>query len=73
MNGMEVKENTQILRAMIPMAEMLTYQNDLTAKTQGRGSFTMEFDHYDYVPALQADKIIAAAKAAGVHVSDEDE
>jgi elongation factor G len=73
MNGMEVKENTQVLRAMIPMAEMLTYQNDLTAKTQGRGSFTMEFDHYDYVPPLQADKIIAAAKAAGVHVSDEDE
>lgn len=73
MNGMEVKENTQILRAMIPMAEMLTYQNDLTAKTQGRGSFTMEFDHYDYVPPLQSDKIIAAAKAAGVHVSDEDE
>lgn len=73
MNGMEVKGPTQILRAMIPMAEMLTYQNDLTAKTQGRGSFTMEFDHYDYVPPLQADKIVAAAKAAGVHLTDEDE
>ena len=43
---------------------MLNYQNDLTSMTQGRASFTMEFDHYDYVPQLQADKIIAAAKAA---------
>ena len=38
------------------MAEMLNYQNDLTAMTQGRASFTMEFDHYDFVPQLQADK-----------------
>jgi len=71
--GGETKGATQIIQAMIPMAEMLTYQNDLTAKTQGRGTFTMEFDHYDYVPALQADKIIAAAKAAGVHATDEDD
>jgi elongation factor G len=73
MNGMDTKGGTQIIRAMIPMAEMLTYQNDLTAKTQGRGTFTMEFDHYDYVPAAQADKIVAAAKAAGVHAADDDE
>ncbi len=46
------------------MAEMLNYQNDLTSITQGRASFSMEFDHYDYVPQLQAEKIIAAAKAA---------
>ncbi|MBM3764722.1 MAG: elongation factor G [Acidobacteria bacterium] len=71
--GGETKGATQIIQAMIPMAEMLTYQNDLTAKTQGRGTFTMEFDHYDYVPALQADKIIAAAKAAGVHATDDDD
>jgi elongation factor G len=73
MNGMETKGATQVIRATIPMAEMLTYQNDLTAKTQGRGSFSMEFDHYDYVPPLQADKIVAAAKAAGVHATDDDE
>jgi elongation factor G len=73
MNGMETKGATQIIRAMIPMAEMLTYQNDLTAKTQGRGSFSMEFDHYDFVPQLQTDKIVAAAKAAGVHTIDDDE
>ena len=45
------------------MAEMLNYQNDLTSATRGRASFPMEFDHYDYVPHVQA-KIIAAAKAA---------
>jgi elongation factor G len=55
------------------MAEMLNYQNDLTAKTQGRASFTMEFDHYDFVPQLQSDKIIAAAKAAKAGEEEEEE
>jgi elongation factor G len=72
-SGMEVKGSTQILRAMVPMAEMLAYQNDLTSMTQGRGSFTMEFDHYDFVPSSQADKIIAAAKAAKAGVEEEEE
>ncbi len=62
--GMDTQGATQIVRAQVPMAEMLNYQNDLTSITQGRGAFSMEFDHYDYVPQLQADKIIAAAKAA---------
>ncbi len=70
--GMEINGHTQSIRAQVPMSEMLNYQNDLTAKTQGRASFHMEFDHYDYVPAQQADKIIAAAKAHMQHV-DEDE
>ena len=73
MSGMETKGATQVILAMIPMAEMLTYQNDLTAKTQGRGSFSMEFDHYDHVPPLQLDKVVAAANAAGVHAVDDDE
>jgi len=71
--GMETKGSTQIIRAQTPMAEMLTYQNDLISMTQGRASFTMEFDHYDYVPALQADKIIAAAKAAKTGEEEEEE
>jgi len=41
--------------------------------TQGRASFTMEFSHYDYVPALQMDKIIAAAKAAKEGIEEEEE
>jgi elongation factor G len=72
-SGMETRGTTQFLRAQVPMAEMLNYQNDLTAMTQGRASFTMEFDHYDFVPQLQADKIIAAAKVAGAgHEEEED-
>ncbi len=72
-SGMETKGNTQIIRAQVPMAEMLSYQNDLTSMTQGRGSFSMEFDHYDFVPSLQADKVIAAAKAARTGEEEEEE
>jgi elongation factor G len=72
-SGMETKGSTQFVRAVVPMAEMLSYQNDLTAMTQGRATFSMEFDHYDYVPQLQADKIIAAAKAAKTGEEEEEE
>lgn len=72
-SGMDTKGGTQIIRAMAPMSEMLTYQNDLISMTQGRASFSMEFDHYDYVPALQAEKIIAAAKAAKTGEEEEEE
>ena len=41
--------------------------------TQGRGSFSMEFGHYDFVPQLQADKVIAAAKAAKAGEEEEEE
>ena len=71
--GMDTKGGTQIIRAQVPMAEMLTYQNDLISMTQGRASYSMEFDHYDYVPSLQADKIIAAAKAAKTGEEEEEE
>jgi elongation factor G len=72
-SGMETKGSTQFIRAQVPMADMLNYQNDLTAITQGRASFTMEFDHYDYVPQLQAEKIISAAKAAKAGQEEEEE
>jgi elongation factor G len=72
-SGMDTRGGTQIIRAQVPMSEMLNYQNDLISMTQGRASFTMEFDHYDYVPAQQADKIIAAAKAAKAGVEEEEE
>ena len=71
--GMDTKGSTQIIRAQVPMADMLSYQNDLISMTQGRASFSMEFSHYDYVPALQADKIIAAAKAAKTGEEEEEE
>ena len=72
-SGMDTKGATQFIRAQVPMAEMLNYQSDLTAMTQGRASFTMEFDHYDFVPQLQADKIISAAKAAKTGEEEEEE
>ncbi len=71
--GMDTKGSTQIIRAQVPMSEMLSYQNDLISMTQGRASFSMEFDHYDYVPSLQADKIIAAAKALKTGEEEEEE
>ncbi|MGA3201184.1 MAG: elongation factor G [Bryobacteraceae bacterium] len=72
-SGMDTKGGTQIIKAQVPMAEMLDYLNVLTSMTQGRGSFAMEFDHYDFVPGLQAEKIIAAAKAARSGEEEEEE
>jgi len=71
--GMEIRGGTQIIRAQVPMAEMLTYQTDLISMTQGRASFSMELSHYDFVPQQQAEKIIAAAKAAKAGVEEEEE
>lgn len=68
--GMEVNAGSQMIRAIVPMSEMLSYQNDLTAMTQGRATFSMEFDHYDFVPQPQAEKIIAAAKH--IQLSEDD-
>jgi elongation factor G len=71
--GMDTKGTTQIIKAQAPMSEMLNYQNDLISMTQGRASFTMEPSHYDFVPSLQAEKIIAAAKAAKEGIEEEEE
>jgi elongation factor G len=71
--GMENKGGRTIIKCDVPMAEMLTYGVDLTAMTQGRGSFHMDMDHYDVVPAQQQEKIIAHAKAErGELVEEED-
>lgn len=72
-SGMDTKGGTQIIRASVPMSEMLSYQNDLTSMTQGRASFHMEFDHYDFVPGPQTEKIVAAAKAAKTGEEEEEE
>ncbi len=60
--GMESKGRTTVINAQVPMAEMLTYGTILTSMTQGKGSYRMEMDHYDIVPQLVADKILANAK-----------
>jgi elongation factor G len=68
--GMESKGRTTVIKAEVPMAEMLAYGTNLTSMTQGKGSYRMEMDHYDIVPQLVADKILANAKRP---VEDEEE
>ena len=58
--GMEPKGGSTVVKAQVPLAEMLTYASDLTSMTQGRGTYAMEMSHYDVVPQLIADKIVAA-------------
>jgi elongation factor G len=71
--GMDNKGGKTVVRAEVPMSEMLTYGAELTSMTQGRGSFNMEMNHYDVVPSLQQEKIIAAAKAEkGEEVEEEE-
>ena len=53
-----------VIKAQVPMAEMLTYEQQLTSATGGRGSYHMEFSHYEEVPAHLHGKIISEAKAA---------
>jgi elongation factor G len=59
--GMESKNGAQVIRALVPMAEMLDYARVLGAMTQGRSSFHMEFSHYEEVPRQVQDKIVAEA------------
>jgi elongation factor G len=70
--GMDTRGVTTIIKAQVPMAEMLTYEQHLTSATGGRGSYHMEYSHYDEVPAHLQTKIISAAKAerAGVEVEE---
>jgi elongation factor G len=70
--GLDTKGPTQIIKAQVPMSEMLSYGNDLTSMTQGRANFHMEFSHYDFVPGPEMEKIVTAARAAG-HGAGEDE
>jgi elongation factor G len=61
--GMEPRGSMQVIRAEVPMAEMLSYDAELTSMTGGRGSYTMEMSHYDEVPGHLQDKIVAAHRA----------
>ena len=71
--GMDNKGGNTIVKAEVPMSEMLTYGVDLTAMTQGRGSFNMEMRHYDVVPAQLQEKIIEKARAERGEVKEEEE
>ena len=56
--GTEVRGTDQIIHAFVPLAEMFGYTTDLRSRTQGRGMFTMQFDHYEEVPKSVSEKII---------------
>ncbi len=62
--GMDNAGKNQVINAQVPMAEFLSYASDLRSMTGGRGIFTMEFSHYDEVPAQIAEKIIEEANRA---------
>jgi elongation factor G len=62
-SGMDTRGTMTVIRAQVPMAEMLTYEQHLTSATGGRGSYHMEYSHYEEVPQMLQSKIIAASKA----------
>jgi elongation factor G len=61
--GMEPTGETAVVRASVPMAEMLTYESSLRSMSGGRGGYSMEFSHYEEVPAFLAEKIVKDVKA----------
>ena len=62
--GMDSIGGLQVVRAQVPMAEVLRYATDLRSMTGGAGSYSMELSHYDAVPARIAEKVIEQAKSA---------
>jgi elongation factor G len=63
--GMDTKGNQTVVKAQVPLSEMLSYQSTLNSISGARGSYTMELDHYDEVPAQIAQKIIQKAQEEG--------
>ena len=62
--GMDRKGQSQVIKALVPMSEILRYAPDLRSMTSGRGSFESQFSHYEEAPAHIAEKIIKEAKGA---------
>jgi elongation factor G len=60
--GMETRGHTEVVKARVPMAEVLKYSQDLNAMTSGRGGFTTEFSHYEELPAHLVDKVVKQTK-----------
>ena len=60
--GMEARSGAQVITAFVPLSEMFGYATDLRSKTQGRGNYSMEVDHYEDVPKNIAEAIVAKTK-----------
>ena len=58
LSGMEARQNVQVIDALVPLSEMFGYATDLRSRTQGRGTFTMQFAHYDEVPKSIAETVV---------------
>ncbi|MGB8509237.1 MAG: elongation factor G [Pyrinomonadaceae bacterium] len=71
--GMEMRGKNQVIKAQAPMSEILDYQSKLNSITAARGSFHMEFSHYDPVPGQIAQKIVEQARAEGRIRAEEEE
>ncbi|HSI88927.1 MAG TPA: elongation factor G [Pyrinomonadaceae bacterium] len=73
-SGMEMRGKQQVIKAKVPLSEMLDYQSKLNSVTQARGSYHMQFSHYDPLPHNLAQKVIDEAVAAGrVRAHEDDE
>jgi elongation factor G len=73
-SGMDMRGKQQVIKAKVPLSEMLDYQSKLNSVTQARGSYHMQFSHYDPLPHNLADKVIQDAVASGrVRAHDEEE
>jgi elongation factor G len=71
--GMDTRGGMTVIKAQVPMSEMLTYEQQLTSATGGRGSYHMEYSHYEEVPTHIQSKIIAAYKAEKGEAAEEEE
>lgn len=72
--GMDMRGKQQVIKAQVPLSEMLDYQAKLNSVTQARGSYHMQFSHYDPLPHNLAGKVVEQAKADGrIRTSDDDE
>ena len=64
--GMEARNGAQVIHSFVPLASMFGYATDLRSKTQGRGTYTMQVDHYEEVPKNISDEIVAKNKGTKV-------
>jgi len=63
--GSEILNNTRLITALVPLAETFGYSTDIRSMTQGRATYSMQFDHYERVPSNVADEISKKNKGTG--------
>jgi elongation factor G len=72
--GMDMRGKQQVIKAQVPLSEMLDYQGRLNSMTAARGSYHMQFSHYDSLPGNLSAKVVEQARIEGrIRTHDEDE